>query len=297
MNFFDKLKSICKTVLEDEPMSRHTSFRIGGAADFMVFPESIEEMQQIFRLCKEENVPITVLGNGSNVLVSDDGIEGVVISVSDKLSDIEICGENIFAQAGVMLATLSNAAAKASLSGLEFASGIPGTLGGAIVMNAGAYGGEMKDVIETVGVMDSDGNVLEIAGKDAKFGYRTSVFSDYLVLYAKMRLEKGNQAEIKEKMAELNAKRREKQPLNFPSAGSTFKRPQGYFAGKLIEDAGLKGYRVGGAAVSEKHSGFVVNTGGATAKDVKTLIDDVRKKVKHNFGVELEREVKYIGRE
>ena len=297
MNFFDELKSVCKTVLKDEPMSRHTSFRIGGAAEFFALPEDAEEIQKIFKLCKMHDVPITVLGNGSNVLVSDAGIEGVVISVSDKMSKIGINGENIFAGAGVMLSRLANTAAKNSLSGLEFASGIPGTLGGAIVMNAGAYGGEMKDVIEAVGVMDSDGNVFEISAKDARFAYRTSVFSKYLVLYGKMRLKKGGQEEIKAKMAELNAKRKEKQPLNFPSAGSTFKRPEGYFAGKLIEDAGLKGYRVGGAQVSEKHSGFVVNAGGATAKDVKALIDDVQKKVKHDFGVTLEREIKYIGRE
>lgn len=297
MNFFDELKSVCKTVLKDEPMSRHTSFRIGGAAEFFALPEDAEEIQKIFKLCKTHDVPITVLGNGSNVLVSDAGIEGVVISVSDKMSKIEINGENIFAGAGVMLSRLANTAAKNSLSGLEFASGIPGTLGGAIVMNAGAYGGEMKDVIEAVGVMDSDGNVFEISAKDAGFGYRTSVFSKYLVLYGKLRLKKGDQEEIKAKMAELNAKRKEKQPLNFPSAGSTFKRPEGYFAGKLIEDAGLKGYRVGGAQVSEKHSGFVVNAGGATAKDVKALIEDVQKKVKHDFGVTLEREIKYIGRE
>lgn len=297
MNFFDELKSVCKTVLKDEPMSRHTSFRIGGTADFFALPESAEEVKKIFMLCKEYSVPITLLGNGSNVLASDAGIEGVVISISDKMSKIEICGEDIFAGAGVMLSKLSNAAAREALSGLEFASGIPGTLGGAIVMNAGAYGGEMKDVIKAVGVMDSDGNVFEIPAKDAGFGYRTSVFSKYLVLYGKMRLKKGKQDEIKAKMAELNAKRKEKQPLNFPSAGSTFKRPEGYFAGKLIEDAGLKGYRVGGAQVSEKHSGFVVNVGGATAKDVKTLIEDVQKKVKRDFDVVLEREIKYIGRE
>lgn len=298
MSFFEKLKEISASALKNESMKNHTSFKIGGDADFMVFPKSVEEIKNIISLCKNENVKYMVMGNGSNMLVSDKGIEGVIIKISDSMSYVEIRDEEIYAEAGVLLSTLSHKALDASLSGLEFASGIPGTLGGAVVMNAGAYGGEMKDVITHVGYMDKDGNIQEIKNEDAEFSYRKSIFSEneYIVIYVKMKLFTGERDEIKEKMADFNQRRRDKQPLNLPSAGSTFKRPEGYFAGKLIEDAGLKGYGIGGAKVSEKHSGFIVNYNNATAEDVNNLIADVQEKVKKRFGVELEPEVKFYGR-
>lgn len=298
MSFFEKLKEISASALKNESMKNHTSFKIGGDADFMVFPKSVEEIKNIISLCKNENVKYMVMGNGSNMLVSDKGIEGVIIKISDSMSYVEIRDEEIYAEAGVLLSTLSHKALDASLSGLEFASGIPGTLGGAVVMNAGAYGGEMKDVITHVGYMDKDGNIQEIKNEDAEFSYRKSIFSEneYIVIYVKMKLFTGERDEIKEKMADFNQRRRDKQPLNLPSAGSTFKRPEGYFAGKLIEDAGLKGYGIGGAKVSEKHSGFIVNYNNATAEDVCKLIAEVQEKVKKRFGVELEPEVKFYGR-
>ncbi len=298
MSFFEKLKEISKTAVENESMKDHTSFKIGGNADFMVFPKSQDEIKAVIELCKSQGIDYTVMGNGSNMLVSDDGIEGVIIKIADQMAKVEVSGEEILAYSGVLLSTLSHHALENSLSGLEFASGIPGTLGGAVVMNAGAYGGEMKDVITHVGYMDKDANVYEVTNEQAEFGYRTSIFSqnDYIVLYAKIKLTKGNKEEIKEKMLDLNQRRRDKQPLNLPSAGSTFKRPEGYFAGKLIEDAGLKGYSIGGAKVSEKHSGFIVNFDNATAKDVTDLIKDVQEKVEERFGVKLEPEVKFYGR-
>ena len=299
MTFFENLKKISKTAVKNESMKKHTSFKIGGNADFMVFPENVDEIKNIIALCNKNNTPYLIMGNGSNMLVSDEGIEGVVIKISTQMSKVKITGEKVYAEAGILLSTLSKNVLEESLSGLEFASGIPGTLGGAIVMNAGAYDGEMKDVIEKIGFVDKYGTVHEISRDEARLGYRTSIFSDSddIVLYCVLNLKKGNKAEILDKMNDLNSRRKEKQPLHLPSAGSTFKRPEGYFAGKLIEDCGLKGYSVGGAAVSEKHSGFVVNINNATATDVKNLISDVQKKVYEKFGVKLEREVKYYGRE
>ena len=298
MGFFESLKEISKTAVKNESMKKHTSFKIGGNADFMVFPETVSEIKEITTLCKKNNIPYMIMGNGSNMLVSDDGIEGVVIKISSQMSKIEITDETVYAEAGVLLSTLSKNVMEESLSGLEFASGIPGTLGGAVVMNAGAYGGEMKNVIEKIGYIDIHGTVHEMARDEARLGYRTSVFSDSddIILYCVLKLKKGNKQEILDMMTDLNSRRKEKQPLHLPSAGSTFKRPQGYFAGKLIEDCGLKGYTVGGAAVSEKHSGFVVNINDATAKDVKELIKYVQDTVYEKFGVRLEREVKYYGR-
>ena len=299
MTFFENLKKISKTAVKNESMKKHTSFKIGGNADFMVFPENVDEIKDVIALCNKNNIPYLIMGNGSNMLVSDEGIEGVVIKISTQMSKVKITGEKVYAEAGILLSTLSKNVLEESLSGLEFASGIPGTLGGAIVMNAGAYDGEMKDVIEKIGFVDKYGTVHEISRDEARLGYRTSIFSDSddIVLYCVLNLKKGNKAEILDKMNDLNSRRKEKQPLHLPSAGSTFKRPEGYFAGKLIEDCGLKGYSVGGAAVSEKHSGFVVNINNATATDVKNLISDVQKKVYEKFGVKLEREVKYYGRE
>ena len=299
MTFFENLKKLSKTAVKNESMKKHTSFKIGGNADFMVFPENVDEIKNIIALCNKNNTPYLIMGNGSNMLVSDEGIEGVVIKISTQMSKVKITGEKVYAEAGILLSTLSKNVLEESLSGLEFASGIPGTLGGAIVMNAGAYDGEMKDVIEKIGFVDKYGTVHEISRDEARLGYRTSIFSDSddIILYCVLNLKKGNKAEILDKMNDLNSRRKEKQPLHLPSAGSTFKRPEGYFAGKLIEDCGLKGYSVGGAAVSEKHSGFVVNINNATATDVKNLILDVQKKVYEKFGVKLEREVKYYGRE
>jgi len=299
MNFFEKLRKISKTAVENESMKKHTSFKIGGDADFMVFPENAEEIKAVIRLCNENSVPYMIMGNGSNMLVSDKGIEGVVIKISTQMSKLEITEEMVYAEAGVLLSTLAKRVMEESLSGLEFASGIPGTLGGAVVMNAGAYGGEMKDVIEAIGYIDVHGTVHEMSRDEARLGYRTSVFSDSddIVLYCKMKLKKGDKQEIADLMNDLNNRRKEKQPLHLPSAGSTFKRPEGYFAGKLIEDSGLKGYTIGGASVSEKHSGFVVNIDNATAEEVKNLICHVQDTVFEKFGVRLETEVKFYGRE
>lgn len=283
----------------NELMSRHTTFRIGGPADCFVMPETVEEIGQVIMSCKAFGVPFFILGNGSNLLVSDKGIEGVVIQVFRNLENFTIEGNVVKAQAGVMLSRLGNAIKEAGLTGFEFASGIPGTLGGAVVMNAGAYGGEMKDIISSVQLMDYDGNLLELSCQDMDFSYRHSIVGkkNYIVVGATMILEYGNKEEIKEKMEELSLARRTKQPLEYPSAGSTFKRPEGYFAGKLIQDANLRGYRVGDAQVSEKHCGFVINRGNATASDVMQLITDVQNKVKHEFDVDLEPEVRLIGRQ
>ena len=269
-----------------------------GSADYIAFPQNAEEIKSIITLCRDADMPFVVLGNGSNVLVSDDGIEGVVIKISENMSAVKVDGNEIYAEAGILLSALARTAERESLTGLEFASGIPGTLGGAVVMNAGAYGGEMKDVITKVGYIDSDGNIKEADAGICGFGYRKSIFadSDKIVLYCYMNLEKGDRDEIKSTMAELNQRRRDKQPLHQLSAGSTFKRPEGYFAGKLIEDCGLKGFKIGGAEVSEKHSGFVVNADNASAEDVKKLIAEVQRIVKEKFDVELETEVKFLGR-
>ena len=294
----NQLKNIVKKglVAVDEPMSAHTTFRIGGPADYYVEP-TFEEVKELLSFLKKENIPYTLIGNGSNLLVSDEGIEGVVVSFGKEMSEVSCEKEVVRAKAGILLSRLASFAASKSLSGLEFASGIPGTLGGAITMNAGAYGGEMKDVVQSVTVLDGD-EIKEYSGEEMDFSYRHSrvLDEDLIVLEVTMKLQSGREEEILSSMKELNKKRVEKQPLNFPSAGSTFKRPEGYFAAKLIEDAGLKGYTVGGAKVSEKHSGFVINFDHATAKDVCTLMQDVQRIVKEKFDVSLEPEVRMIGR-
>ena len=280
-----------------EPMAEHTTFRIGGPADLFLIPEKEEEIRKIRRICKEENIPLFILGNGSNLLVSDRGFRGAVLWIYKNLSHFEVQDEQIRASAGCLLSALSVAARNASLAGLEFAGGIPGTLGGAVRMNAGAYGGEMKDVIKTVRVLTPEGDIQDIPGSEMGFGYRTSIVEqkNLAVLEAVISLKKGDPLVIRDTMRDLNARRADKQPLEYPSAGSTFKRPEGYFAGKLIMEAGLAGYQVGGARVSEKHCGFVINAGGATASDVKRLIEDVRLKVRLNSGVLLEPEVRFLG--
>lgn len=284
-------------VLFDEPMSSHTTFRIGGPADIFTMPEEKQQIADVVKLCKKEQIPFFVLGNGSNLLVSDKGYRGVIIQMDRNMSEITVEGKQIRACAGALLSSVAVAAKNASLTGFEFAGGIPGTLGGAVVMNAGAYGGEMKDVLKEAVVLTGEGEILTIPAEKLEMGYRTSIIktSGYLVLEAVISLEEGNQEEIRSRMKELSDRRIEKQPLDFPSAGSTFKRPEGYFAGKLIMDSGLRGCRIGGAQVSEKHCGFVINAGGATAKDVRALMDHVIHTVYEKFGVTLEPEVKFLG--
>lgn len=283
-------------IFMEEPMKKHTTFRVGGPADVLVQPDETA-LAAILALCRQYHVPYSFIGNGSNLLVGDKGIRGVVIEMTDPMGNIEVDGTKITAQAGAMLSKIANTAASNGLGGMEFAAGIPGSVGGAVVMNAGAYGGEMKDIIEKVYVLDENGVQLEL-GRDAlDFGYRHSCIPEkkYIVTKVVLELVPRNEAEIRSKMKELNEKRAEKQPLQYPSAGSTFKRPEGYFAGKLIMDAGLRGYQVGGAQVSEKHCGFVINKGDATAADICQLMQDVSDKVQAQFGVVLEPEVKMIG--
>lgn len=286
-----------QNVLTDEPMSAHTTFRIGGAADYFLLPTEGRQIKGIFEICREEGIPCFILGNGSNLLVSDRGYRGAVIQVYRNMNKIETEGTIIRAQAGALLSAVAAEAKKHSLTGFEFAGGIPGTLGGAVTMNAGAYGGEMKDVLKSVTVADNEGNIIKLSAEELNLGYRTSIVktAGYLVLEAEIFLKEGNPEEIKELMRDLTERRTSKQPLEFPSAGSTFKRPEGYFAGKLIMDSGLRGYRVGGAQVSEKHCGFVINAGGATAADVRALIRDVQNTVYEKFGVMLEPEVRFLG--
>ena len=284
-------------VLFDEPMRQHTTFRIGGPADVFAMPENYEQIREVLRLCKEEKLPFFVLGNGSNLLVSDSGYRGVIIQMDRNMEEIRLDGEEIHACAGALLSSVAVAARNASLTGFEFAGGIPGTIGGAAVMNAGAYGGELKDVLKEVTVMTREGEILTIPADKLEMGYRTSIIktAGYLVLEAVISLKKGDEEKIRAVMKELSERRTEKQPLDYPSAGSTFKRPEGYFAGKLIMDSGLRGYRAGGAQVSEKHCGFVINAGGATAEDVRSLMDHVIRVVREKYGVTLEPEVKFLG--
>lgn len=284
-------------VLLEEPMKRHTTFRIGGPAEVFVMPGNLEEVQRILEICRTEDLPYFILGNGSNLLVSDRGYRGVVIQLDRNFGEVKVEGTEIHASAGALLSTIAVAARRASLTGFEFAGGIPGTLGGAVVMNAGAYGGEMKDVLRKVMVMDQSGKVFEIPAEELQMGYRTSIIktAGYIVLGAVLSLKEGNLEEIKMLTRKLSEQRTSKQPLEYPSAGSTFKRPEGYFAGKLIMDSGLRGYRVGGAQVSEKHCGFVINTGDATAEDVRSLMKQVTEIVYAKFGVTLEPEVKFLG--
>ena len=283
-------------IFMEEPMKKHTTFRVGGPADVLVQPDETA-LAAILALCRQYHVSYSFIGNGSNLLVGDKGIRGVVIEMTDPMGNIEVDGTKITAQAGAMLWKIANTAASNGLGGMEFAAGIPGSVGGAVVMNAGAYGGEMKDIIEKVYVLDENGAQLELDRDALDLGYRHSCIPEkkYIVTKVVLELVPRNEAEICSEMKELNEKRAEKQPLQYPSAGSTFKRPEGYFAGKLIMDAGLRGYQVGGAQVSEKHCGFVINKGDATAADICQLMRDVSDKVQAQFGVVLEPEVKMIG--
>lgn len=282
-----------------EMMKEHTTFRVGGAADYFIQPKSAEELRAALEILHRYEVPVLVIGNGSNLLVRDKGIRGAVIQIYNRMAEITIEGDTIHARGGALLSAVAARAAEKSLTGLEFASGIPGSIGGAVVMNAGAYGGEMKDVLVSVEVLTQELEIKTIPAAELDLGYRHSIIPEkgYIVLGATLRLKEGNAAEIRGRMAELAEQRRAKQPLQYPSAGSTFKRPEGYFAGKLVQDAGLKGKTIGGAQVSEKHSGFLINIGGATAQDILDLIVFCQKEVKEKFGVTLETEVKIVGEE
>lgn len=297
--FYEHLKEIIPEdrILLDEPMKDHTTFRVGGPAKYFVRPKNAQEVSAMLHYFQLIDREYYILGNGSNLLVSDRGYEGVIIEIGCEMSEIRFEGDALVCGGGAMLSKAASRAGKTGLTGLEFASGIPGSVGGAVVMNAGAYGGEMKQVIQQVEAVTADGTVLRLSNEELELGYRTSVFrkKPLVCTEAVLWLEKGDKEQIRAKMEELREQRMMKQPLEYPSAGSTFKRPEGYFAGKLIMDAGLSGLCVGGAKVSEKHCGFVVNTGGATAADIRDLIDEVIEIVANRFQVRLEPEVCMLG--
>jgi len=285
------------TLIMDEPLRNHTTFRVGGKADAFLSVRNEEQVKNVVAICNRYQVPFFILGNGSNLLVSDKGYRGMVIAIGNDFAKISVDANRIHAQAGAMLGSVAQMSAKQGLGGMEFASGIPGSIGGAIVMNAGAYDGEMKNIVEKITALTKEGEIITLSCEELEFGYRTSRVKKegLIVLSVTLILEPKEQAVIYEKMNDFAARRREKQPLEYPSAGSTFKRPEGMFAGKLIMDAGLKGYSVGDAQVSEKHCGFVINKGNATAEEIRTLIEDVQMKVKESFGVVLEPEVIFVG--
>lgn len=303
MNHAQKLSQIksmaasfgCKIQIY-EPLSAHTSFKVGGRCDMIIYPNSINALVDMYTKCKEISLNTYILGNGTNVLFTDRGFRGVIFIISHEMGDISISGNTITASSGVSLKKLCQTALDNALTGLEFAYGIPGTVGGAVYMNAGAYGGEMKDVVKEVTAVDSLGKLKTFTNEQLDLSYRKSVFtdSDYVILSVTVELSEGNKEEIKSKMDDLMARRKDKQPLEYPSAGSTFKRPEGTYAGLVIEQSGLKGYTVGGAQVSEKHANFVINKGGATAADIIALIEDVKRIVKEKTGYDLECEVKLI---
>ena len=284
-------------ILKNEPMSRHTTFRVGGEAECMVLVPDKEKMAELVRNFHKLETDYYVVGNGSNILVGDKGVDGVVLNTSAHMKKIRVAGEYITVESGELLSKVAAVAKEHGLSGMEFAAGIPGTIGGAVVMNAGAYDGEMKQIVERVTVISAEGEIMELDNSTMEFGYRTSIIKNrpFVVLEVVLKLQQGDAEQIKAKMDDFSAKRRAKQPLEYPSAGSTFKRPEGYFAGKLIMDAGLRGFRVGGAQVSEKHCGFVINVGNATAADVREVMDEVAIRVKDKFNVELEPEIIMLG--
>ena len=295
----DKLREIvgADSVKENENMAEHTTFKCGGNASLYVAPNSTDELVKVLEVLRTENYPYMVIGNGSNLLVKDSGYNGAIVEVDKKIGEIDVRGEEIIVEAGAKLSKVATIAMESDLAGFEFAHGIPGNMGGAVVMNAGAYGGEMKDVLKWVKVVDQNDEIKTLENDELELGYRTSrvMKEKMIVLEACIKLELGIMGEIADVMALLMSKRKASQPLEYPSAGSTFKRPEGYYAGKLVQDAGMKGYRVGDAMVSEKHSGFVINCGNATATDVIQVIKDVQAKVKEDFGVDLEPEVRIIG--
>ncbi|MCM1048227.1 MAG: UDP-N-acetylmuramate dehydrogenase [Clostridiales bacterium] len=284
-------------ILFAEPMSRHTTFRVGGEAESVILIENEEEIRKLVPYFERIGQEFFILGNGSNLLVGDKGYRGIVLKLGDGMKKITVQGERMRVQAGALLSGAAAAARDAGLTGFEFAAGIPGSVGGGIVMNAGAYDGEMKQITESVRVMDNEGEILTLDNDTMEFGYRTSVVKNrhFIVLEAVFKLQKGDKEEIQAKMYELMERRKSKQPLNYPSAGSTFKRPEGYYAGKLIMDSGMRGYRIGGAQVSDKHCGFIINTGDATALDIKEVIEEVQAKVKERTQVTLEPEIVFLG--
>ena len=300
MNKYDKLEEIVgkEKVKYNEKMSKYTTMRVGGPCDCIVFPDEISKIKEVIDFCKNENITFFVIGNGSNLLVKDEGIHGVVIKLGHRFGKIELDGEYILAYAGATMPTLSQLAKKNSLKGLEFACGIPGTIGGGVKMNAGAYGSQISDILYEVTYMDEKEEIKTIKNKDCSFGYRKSIFTinpNYVILSAKFKLERGNIDEIENKMKENSLARKAKQPLEYPNFGSVFKRPEGYFVGKLVDDAGLRGYKIGGAQVSTKHTGFIVNVDNATCKDVLDLIGYVQTTVYNKFNVKLTPEVIIIG--
>lgn len=298
--FIENLSRIVpnENIVLNEPMSRHTTFRVGGEAACLIKVTDREKLTKLIKFLKQTEHDFFLIGNGSNLLVSDNGYEGVIFKLSGEFEEIKCDGLKILAGAGASLAQVAKVAMTEGLSGIEFAAGIPGTLGGAIVMNAGAYDGEMRQIVKEVTVMDQEGNILVLDNDTMEFGYRSSVIRNrpFTVLSAVLELEEGECDQIAQKMQELSAQRKQKQPLEYPSAGSTFKRPEGNFAGKLIMEAGLGGFSIGGAAVSQKHCGFVVNTGNATALDIYEVIKEVQEKVKEQFSVMLEPEVIFLGK-
>lgn len=302
MNQYLKYKDLFQKIYSENEielnasMSEHIYFKVGGPVDILLNPSKVEQIIDTLQICIKNNIPYYIIGNGSNILVKDGGIRGVVIKLC-KLNSIEAKGNIIKAECGVLLKDVSKAALDNSLTGFEFASGIPGSVGGAVFMNAGAYDGEIKNVIKEADIIDKDGNIVTLSNEELELGYRTSkvMQKGFLVLSATFELKTGDKDKIKKRVDELTSRREEKQPLEYPSAGSTFKRPEGYFAGKLIQDAGLKGFSIGGASVSEKHSGFIINKGGATANDILNVIAHVQEEVKKQFGVELHPEVRILG--
>lgn len=293
----EEFKKIGAQIKKDEPMQYHTSFKIGGPADYLITAENLEQIPQILAILRRHGVEYMIVGNSSNMLVKDGGIRGAVVKIAGSTANAEVSGNIIRAEAGILLSRLSSFALQHELAGLEFASGIPGTLGGGIFMNAGAYGGELQQVVKRVTYLDEAGKIQTAEKEELDFGYRHSMFTgrQCVILSAELELTPGNHEDIRLQIADFTKRRTEKQPLSMPSAGSVFKRPAGHFAGGLIEQAGLKGYRIGGAMVSEKHAGFIVNTGDATAKDVLDLIAYIQKTVEEKFAVRLEPEIKIIG--
>lgn len=298
--FYQELTRILpqNQIKQKERMENHTSLHIGGEADYFVTPTSANEIKAVLCLCNQENIPSYIMGNGSNLLVSDEGYRGLVLKLGEDFSYVSVREDGtVTAQAGILLSKLANEVARNSFTGFEFAAGIPGTLGGAVTMNAGAYDGDINQCIVSAKLMDAEGNIHCFNKEELELGYRSSILQrkNYILLEAEMKFKKVDMQEILHRMKELNTQRRDKQPLDQYSAGSTFRRPEGYYTGKLVNDAGLRGYQVGGAAVSEKHCGFIINKGNATAKDFLTVIQDVVRIVNEKFGVRLEPEVKYLG--
>ena len=303
-----KLEDIEKIISKEkiyvnEPMSKHTSFKIGGPAEYLIKIDSVEELKSILKLSKEKDIPLTIIGNGSNILVSDDGIKGIVLKIEIKKFKIDQISDNnveekvkITVGSGNKLGEVAQKLVKQEIAGFEFAAGIPGTIGGAIRMNAGAHGSEMKDIVRTITFIDRDGNIHKIENSQAEFEYRNSIFAheDYIILEVEMQLEKGSKEEIQSKMQEYSNYRKEKQPIEYPSAGSTFKRGTDFITAKLIDECGLKGYQIGGAQISEKHAGFIINKGNATAKDVIKLMEYTKEQVYEKFGKVIEPEIEIL---